>query len=346
MSFLNQPLDVSIDAAAQQLLAGGLVAFPTETVWGLGADAENPQAIDKIYQAKKRPANHPVIVHLAPEADIAYWAQSIPSDAYRLIKAFWPGPLTLILTRANHIPDRVSGGQASIGLRCPSNPVAQQLLRRFAQLKKQPSAGVAAPSANRFGRLSPTRAAHVQAEFADSSEAIYILAEESSTVGIESTIIDFSRYDDGVGPVLLRPGHITPTQIEAVLGKPLVSADGSAPRASGTLKAHYAPNTPLQILDRQTLIDALKQFEQDAQTLTHPDTLGVLGFGVRPHNLSLKVKWQEMPSLADDYAEQLYANLRKLDKGGHKQILVEAPPAGPEWLAVNDRLSRAAAAFT
>lgn len=213
-----------IQQAATILESGGLVAFPTETVYGLGADAENPEAVARIYAAKGRPANHPVIVHLAPEADIAYWATEIPEQAHRLIAAFWPGPLTLILKRATHIPDAVSGGQDSIGLRCPSHPVAQALLRAF----KKGKGGIAAPSANKFGHVSPTTAQHVLDEFGGGPGNLVecILDGGQSEVGIESTIVDLSRIATR-GPVLLRPGRITAAQIAAVIGVLPVATDAA-----------------------------------------------------------------------------------------------------------------------
>ena len=243
------PDAAAIADAARQLLAGELVAFPTETVYGLGADAENPQAVARIYAAKGRPANHPVIVHVAPQADLGYWAREVPAQAQRLIDAFWPGPLTLILPRAPHVGAAVSGGQDSIGLRCPSHPVAQALLSAFAAGKPGGHGGVAAPSANKFGQVSPTHAEHVRNEFPQEvAQGMPVLDGGAAEVGIESTIVDLSRLGQGVGPVLLRPGHITPAQIAAVLGVPVGMPDAAAPRASGTLKAHYAPHTPLELV--------------------------------------------------------------------------------------------------
>ena len=231
-----------IQAAAQKLLDGELVAFPTETVYGLGADAENVSAIAKIYAAKGRPANHPVIVHVAPGADLYYWARTVPAEAWRLIECFWPGPLTLILPRANHIPAEVAGGQDSIGLRAPSHPVAQALLSEFAKLKGG-NGGVAAPSANRFGRISPTQAAHVHAEFeALTNDTLTVLDGGPAEVGIESTIVDLSRSTDAGETLVsvLRPGHISVAQLESALGRSLnvVAAKTglTAPRVSGSLK--------------------------------------------------------------------------------------------------------------
>src|SRR6185437_8499042 len=232
-----------IQHAAALLDAGELVAFPTETVYGLGGDAQSPAAVGRIYAAKGRPANHPVIVHLAPHGDPNYWVEHLPADAQRLIDAFWPGPLTLILKRAARIPAAVSGGQDSVGLRCPSHPVAQALLEAFSA-RRGGHGGVAAPSANRFGHVSPTTAQHVRDEF---GAAIHVLDGGACDVGIESTIVDLSRGF----PALLRPGRVTPDEIANVLGVAPRLPDGSdatAPRASGTLKAHYAPRTPLALL--------------------------------------------------------------------------------------------------
>ncbi|NLC37325.1 MAG: threonylcarbamoyl-AMP synthase, partial [Alcaligenaceae bacterium] len=252
-------MDQALQSAATRLLQGSLVAFPTETVYGLGADAENPAAIARIYQAKGRPSNHPVIVHIAPEADLDYWARSVPAAARALTQAFWPGPLTLILPRAPGIPAAVSGGQNSIGLRCPSHPVAQELLRRFAALKGG-QGGVAAPSANKFGQVSPTQAEHVRNEFPELDDtALLVLEGGPSQVGIESTIVDLSRLEEGVGPVLLRPGHITAEDLAAVLGVMPSRPDQAAPRVSGSLKAHYAPRTPLTLVERSKLDTVLAE---------------------------------------------------------------------------------------
>jgi L-threonylcarbamoyladenylate synthase len=320
----------AITAAAKKLEAGELVAFPTETVYGLGADAENPQAVAKIYAAKGRPSNHPVIVHLAPEADINYWAESIPPEAKKLIDAFWPGPLTLILKRAKHIPDTVSGGQDSVGLRCPSHPVAQTLLRTF----KGGKGGVAAPSANKFGHVSPTTAQHVRDEFDMDADALdCILDGGQSEVGIESTILDLSRMDTK-GPVLLRPGQISAEQIGNVIGRMPSRPDAAAPRASGTLDAHYAPRTPVAVVKANQLQDILKK-------------LAVAGRRVAVMRRSIaavpvvlaQIKLADLP---DGYAHDLYAALRAMDIVHADIILVEAPPTEAQWQGVNDRLGRAA----
>ncbi|MGY6272083.1 L-threonylcarbamoyladenylate synthase [Achromobacter denitrificans] len=330
-----------IAQAARRLLDGELAAFPTETVYGLGADAENPQAVARIYAAKGRPSNHPVIVHIAPRGDVSYWAAEVPPEARLLIDAFWPGPLTLILKRASRIADTVSGGQDSIGIRCPSHPVAQALLAAFAAGKPNGQGGVAAPSANKFGQVSPTRAEHVRSEFPEEVAAgMPVLEGGASEVGIESTILDLSRLDKGAGPVLLRPGHISAAQIEAVLGVRVYAPDAAAPRASGTLKAHYAPRTALELASGARLRDV-------AQGRDLPEgRVVVVAYGAQPAALDPRVQWQPVPADPARYAQALYGLLRDLDKQGYARIIVQAPPATDDWHAVNDRIGRAAAAFT
>ncbi|WP_427184745.1 L-threonylcarbamoyladenylate synthase [Bordetella bronchialis] len=333
--------DAQIEHAARVLAQGQLVAFPTETVYGLGADAENPLAVGRIYAAKGRPSNHPVIVHVAPGADLSYWTGKIPPQARDLIDAFWPGPLTLILKRAPRIDPAVSGGQDSVGLRCPSHPVAQRLLRAFAALQASGQGGVAGPSANRFGHVSPTRAEHVRAEFPDEvARGMPVLQGGASAVGIESTIVDLSRLDQGVGPVLLRPGHITAADIQRVLGEPPSLPDAAAPRASGTLRAHYAPRTPLALATREQLEAAAVGIglPEDGRTV-------VVAYTPRPLQIDPRLVWQPVAAEPAQYAQALYALLRELDGMGFRRILVEAPPRTPEWAAVNDRIGRAAAAF-
>jgi len=324
-----------IARAAALLDAGQLVAFPTETVYGLGGDAESPDAVARIYAAKGRPANHPVIVHLAPNGDPNYWVEQLPSDAQRLIDAFWPGPLTLILKRAAHIPAAVSGGQDSVGLRCPSHPVAQALLTAFSALRNG-HGGVAAPSANRFGHVSPTTAQHVREEFGD---AIHVLDGGSSDVGIESTIVDLSRGF----PALLRPGHVTPQDIADVLGEmPRLpdGSDASAPRASGTLKAHYAPHTPLALLPFDVL-EPLLTARAPGERVALVARVSRAGHWAEAEGVHF-VAAPEDPHL---YARDLYGLLRALDRANVSRILIEKLPDTIEWIAVNDRLGRAAAAF-
>jgi len=314
----------AIESAARVLEAGGLAAFPTETVYGLGADAENPQAVANIYTAKGRPSNHPVIVHLAPEADLSYWAKNIPENASKLVAAFWPGPLTLILKRADHIPDAVSGGQDSIGLRCPSHPVAQALLRSF----KGGKGGVAAPSANKFGHVSPTTAEHVREEFGD--ELACVLDGGQSEVGIESTIVDLSR--DHVA--LLRPGHISAEQIAAVIGVWPHAPDAAAPRVSGALDSHYAPNTPVALVSTEQLPSTLKKLQSHGRRVVLIQRATEVFAGT--------ITQEFMPDNPVGYAHDLYAALRNMDHTGADIILVETPPQDDAWQGINDRLRRAA----
>ncbi len=313
----------AIDQAAEALCAGELVALPTETVYGLGADATNPAAVAKIFALKGRPADHPLIVHLAPEARLEEWAAEIPEGARKLATAFWPGPLTLILKKSARVPAIVTGGQDSVGLRCPSHPVAQALLRAFGKVG---SGAVAAPSANRFGHVSPTTAQHVRDEF---GEDLRVIDGGACEVGLESTIVDLSRG----AAVLLRPGAITRSQLEAALGVPLRERDACAPRASGTLAAHYAPATPVRLVASGELLQAVANAGCAAVLAMRDATAGA-------------VAWIAAPRDPARYGHDLYASLRALDAARAREILVEAPPAAPEWEAVNDRLSRAAAGAT
>lgn len=317
-----------IRRAAEILRAGGLVAFPTETVYGLGADAASAAAVARLFAVKGRPADHPVIVHFA-DADQAFgWAREVPEGARRLAARFWPGPLTLILKRAPQVGDFVTGGQDSVGLRVPSHPVAQRLLQAFAgAVEQRRYSGVAAPSANRFGRVSPTSAAHVRGDLGDDVDMV--LEGGESEVGIESTIVDLS----GASPALLRPGAIAPAQLELALGARLASAPRrGAPRAPGTLARHYAPRTPLRLVAAHAL---------DAEIARCPGRVAVAAFARPDERAAL---WLRMPRDPAAYAHRLYAVLRELDAAACDQILVEAPPEQPAWQAVRDRLTRAAAA--
>ncbi|WJF89717.1 L-threonylcarbamoyladenylate synthase [Paraburkholderia bonniea] len=332
----SMPDAAQIDHAAALLDAGELVAFPTETVYGLGGDAASTEAVARIYAAKGRPANHPVIVHLAPQGDPRYWVEAWPASAQQLVDAFWPGPLTLILKRATRIPAAVSGGQDSIGLRCPSHPVAQALLTAFSA-RRAGHGGVAAPSANRFGHVSPTTAQHVRDEFGG---AIHVLDGGASEVGIESTILDLSRGF----PVLLRPGRVTPAEIAAVLGEAPRLADGSdasTPRASGTLKAHYAPGTPLVLLPFEALETLLRHASLAHERVALVARASRAGLWAQADG----VHFVAAPEDPQSYARALYSLLRTLDRANVTRILIEKLPSTPEWIAVNDRLGRAAAAF-
>ncbi len=311
----------NIHRAAEKLRAGELVIFPTETVYGVGADARNPVAIAKIYKAKGRPQDHPVIVHLAKEADLSQWAAQWPPQAQKLVDAFWPGPLTLIVKRHPQIPATVSGGQDTIGLRCPSHPVAQALLRAF-------GGGVAAPSANRFGRISPTTAAHAESELGQAVECI--LNGGASAIGIESTIVDLSRGH----PVLLRPGQISLAHLQEILREPVLPADAQAPRASGMLDSHYAPKTPMYLLSAADITQKL-------QALSAKQIPLAIYSHSLPAQESLGLTWKTAPINVVAYAHDLYADLRLLDQQGCKQIWVESVPQAVEWQGVADRLRRA-----
>ena len=314
-----------IERAVALLRAGDLVAFPTETVYGLGADAANPAAVAKIFAAKGRPADHPLIVHLPGASHLARWAREVPPEAERLAAAFWPGPLTLILKRQANVPDAVTGGQDTVGLRVPSHPLALELLQAF-------DGGIAAPSANRFGRISPTSAAHVREELGE--RVPLVLDGGACPVGIESTILDLSRGT----PVLLRPGFITSADLARVLGRApeVAAAQTAAPRVSGSLDAHYAPRTPLQLVSSDGLLFALRD------ALVAGEKVAVLAPTVQAISHDL-VTWKQSPAEPAGFAHDLYASLRELDALGCVRILVQQPPAGEAWLAVNDRLRRAAA---
>lgn len=309
----------AIAEAVAALRRGELVGMPTETVYGLAADASNPDAVHRIFALKGRPADHPLIVHVADIEDLPRWARMIPDAARALAIAFWPGPLTLILPRQPGVPDAVTGGQATVGLRCPAHPLALELLRAF-------GGGLAAPSANRFGHVSPTSAAHVRAEF---GEALPIVLDGGEcTVGIESTIVAFGAD----GPRILRPGQLGQARIEAVVGPVAMGSDAASPRASGTLEAHYAPRTPMLLLARSALEAELRQQETLGQRVQ------VLALDALP----ARARGQVLPARADAYAHGLYAALRALDEGDGHLLLVERPPQEPDWVAVNDRLRRAA----
>lgn len=325
-----EPTADAIQQAAELLRAGELVALPTETVYGLGADALNPVAVAKIFAAKNRPADHPLIVHLPDAEQLPHWAAVIPKEALALARAFWPGPLTLILQRADGVPDAVTGGQQTVGLRVPNHPVALALLRTF-------GSGIAAPSANRFGRISPTTAAHVRDELGD--KVAMVLDGGPCDVGIESTILDLSRDT----PVILRPGTIGADDIAAVIGRrPAQRGDEGgtatqhdAPRVSGALAAHYAPSTPLKLVPTASL------WESAARLAAEGRCVAVLSRTVpQPHDARLI--WQVAQDDPNEFAHDLYANLRRLDACGADLIVVESVPESPQWQAIRDRLDRAA----
>ena len=322
MSALVEPANsVAIERAADLLRAGALVAFPTETVYGLGADAENPEAVRRIFAAKGRPADHPVIVHLYDTSQLAQWTRSVPVSATKLAAAFWPGPLTLILPRSSRAPDIVTGGQDSVGLRVPSHPVARALLAAF-------GGAIAAPSANRFGRISPTSARHVADDLGGA--VALILDGGACALGIESTIVSFA----GEAPVLLRPGAIAVAELTRVLGRQPCAPDAAAPRASGSLATHYAPTTPATLVAPEVLHAEVEQLA------ARDEEIAVLARTVaRP--VDFDGTWIHAPAGVTAYAHDLYANLRALDAARADAILIEAVPKTDAWTAVRDRLSRA-----
>ena len=313
-----------ISRAATALRAGELVAFPTETVYGLGADASNPAAVARIFAAKGRPADHPLIVHLPDASLLSHWARQIPESAQRVAAAFWPGPLTLILKRHPAVIDAITGGQDTVGLRVPNHPLALQLLREF-------GSGVAAPSANRFGHVSPTTAGHVRDEFG--AAVSIVLDGGPSDVGIESTILDLSS----AVPRILRPGMLDAATLASVLGElPRLGGNAEAPRVSGSLESHYAPATPLRLVADAELDTALRE------ALDKGLSVVVLAPGAASAS-NPQLLWQVCSTDPAQYAHDLYANLRRFDDLRRDLILIAAPPASEAWCAVADRLGRAAA---
>ena len=336
---LNGQLPASIATAAQALQRGELLGLPTETVYGLAADAGNDAAVAKIFEAKGRPANHPLIVHVASAQGVQRFASHVPDFAQKLIDAFWPGPLTLILPRRPEVAAVAAGGQNSVGLRCPSHPTAHAVLQSAEALGVF---GVAAPSANLFGRVSPTTAAHVAGEFGDS---LLIIDGGACDVGIESTIVDCTR----AAPVLLRPGVLTPQQLSDACGVTVITPtapDADAPRASGTLESHYAPMARVQLMsavDLQKVIDAYVREPVSSNDNAHPTIAVWARSPVQvPATHVNQFKCQAMPTSAQDCAHQLFAQLRSFDTQGVAYIWVETPPLSPEWDGVRDRLTRAA----
>jgi L-threonylcarbamoyladenylate synthase len=314
---------VEIETAVQALRDGELVAFPTETVYGLGANAQNPAAVRKIFDVKGRPPNHPVIVHLDSPRYLHRWVREVPDSATRLAEAFWPGPLTMVMPRAPNVHDVITGGQDTIAIRVPAHPMAQQLLTAF-------GGGIAAPSANRYGRLSPTRAEHVREELGDTIRVV--LDGGECQIGLESTIVSF----EAAGTVrMLRPGSVTAAQMRGVVGELLVGADSASPRVPGSVPTHYAPSTTLTIVPSGE-IDA----QADA-TSSGGRRVAVLAqrLPLRSHKY---VTWINAGRRPESYGRDLYTNLRTLDKAGCQRILVQDVPEGERWEAIRDRLLRAA----
>lgn len=320
-----------IAAAAALLNAGGVVAFPTETVYGLGADISSPSAVRRIFEIKKRPADHPLIVHLAGSSGLQRWAQEVTEQAWQLAEHFWPGPLTLILRRSHRVPESVTGGQDTVGLRVPDHPVALALLNALG-----PEKALAAPSANRFGRISPTTAAHVREELGESVDMI--LDGGPCRVGLESTIVGF----DGEMAVILRPGGIPlPELAEVLKGRVMLSGqEKRAVRVPGALKSHYAPETPLELWPSRLLSHRALQLAAKGlrvaviawsdQQMDRAENKNIVHFS--------------MPAEPAGYGRLLYGTLRRFDHERFDRLLVEAPPDKPGWMAIADRLQRASCA--
>ena len=320
----------AIDRAVEVLRRGGLVAVPTETVYGLAADADSDDAVRRLFAAKGRPADHPVIVHVGAADALDAWAIDVPDEASVLASAFWPGPLTLVLRRSARARDILTGGQDSVGLRSPAHPWARALLHAF-------NGALAAPSANSFGRISPTTAQHVLDDLGvkPRGKVDLILDGGACPVGIESTIVDV-RTDT---PMLLRPGAITRDQLQAALGRPVMDADAQSPRTSGRLEKHYAPHTPLKVMSIDELALTLSRAGGCRIAVLAPLTL----LQDCRANVSLAIAAADE---AADYARTLYSALHRLDSSGANLLLIAQPPFGSQWEAVHDRLRRAEAQTT
>ncbi|MGZ7015494.1 MAG: L-threonylcarbamoyladenylate synthase [Acidimicrobiales bacterium] len=340
MTVIGTANEADIERAAAVLAAGGLVAFPTETVYGLGADASDPEAVGRVFSVKGRPTDHPLIVHIADAAAVDQWAVDVPTTARLLADAFWPGPLTLLLERAPSVPDAVTGGRPTVGLRVPDHPVARALLRAFAALRPGAPAGVAAPSANRFGRVSPTTADHVRADLGDDVDLV--LDGGPCLVGVESTIVDCTRAE----PVVLRLGGVSLERLADVLGsEPGVSVTDDAvtqaggARAPGMLEAHYAPRARVEVVEATTVVA-----RAGAIASARPGAAVVVLAPMAVDDLPDEVIELEPAGPADDFARVLYDRLRQADRLGADVLLVVPPPATGVGAAVRDRLRRAAAA--
>jgi L-threonylcarbamoyladenylate synthase len=334
------PIGTDVATAAKILQAGGLVAFPTETVYGLGADASRDDAAAKIFAVKRRPRAHPLIVHLAAGESLDGWAREIPDAARRLVERAWPGPLTIILERGPRVSRATTGGADTVGLRVPAHPMAQALLAAF-------GGGIAAPSANRFGAVSPTRAQHVVADLGDDVE--YVLDGGACDVGVESTIVDFTR----ARPVLLRPGGLPREAIEAIVG-PLAVADAEAPAAPGTLVSHYAPAADVIAVQPDEVVATISRVrvalaqaptEMPASVEANKGTLAVLAPArafAAWGDLGAGVIAYHLPDDTAAMARELYGALRDLDAAGVDVVIAALPPAAGLGEAVGDRLRRAA----
>ncbi len=320
-----------IDKAVDVLLHGGLVAIPTETVYGLAADADCEEAVRATYAAKGRPADHPLIVHVAGPEAIDAWAKDVPPEAWLLVKTYWPGPLTIVLKKKDRCGGWVTGGQDTVALRCPSHPWTQALLKSFAG---ETHKGLTAPSANTFGRISPSTAKHVADDLGVKPEGKLdmILDGGACEFGLESTMVNLSQGQ----PTLLRHGIVTREMLEETLGFAVPDAGKNAPRASGRLKSHYAPKTKLELVSTDRFADRVKELEGTP--------LALMASAELLKSLTVKsVLTITAPADARRYGAELYENLHKLDDADAGRILIEQPSTAPDWAAINDRLGRAAA---
>ncbi len=331
------PVDAGAVARGAGLLRDGkLVAFPTETVYGLGADADNVRAVESIFEVKGRPADHPLIVHVANLQAAAVWSDGLLPAARKLGDSFWPGPLTLVVARGARAHDRLTGAQPSVGLRCPSHPWAQALLGALCRETRDPSRAIAAPSANRFGHISPTRAEHVRSDLGEKPGGLVdlVLDGGSCPVGIESTILDLTADR----PRLLRPGSITREQLELALGCAVdlpAADDPSVPRAPGRVARHYAPRKPLELVDAAGLFARVHSLGASRVAVLAPAP-----------PLPAVVHWWIAPPAPEQYARHLYEFLHRMDASGAERLLVQRPPREPQWAALHDRLERAGAEFS
>jgi L-threonylcarbamoyladenylate synthase len=323
---VNQASSDNLDLAVQALREGQLVAFPTETVYGLGADASNAQAVRRIFEVKGRPSNHPLIVHLASAAALSDWTGHVPEAAQQLAEAFWPGPLTLVLPKSSRVPDATTGGLPSVALRVPAHPLALELLQRF-------GGGVAAPSANRFGRVSPTRAEHVHEDLG--AEVSFVLDGGACSVGLESTILDLSSPT----PVLLRPGGVTAEDIERVLGISISRVAPAGVRAPGMLHSHYAPQA------RVELVSSAELATRGQELLAHGQRVALLLLDASDEERAAipeALLQLELGTSQEDAARLLYSALRQADAVGADVILATPPAQQGLGEALGDRLRKAA----
>jgi L-threonylcarbamoyladenylate synthase len=320
-------LTTDVAEAVAVLRAGGLVGLPTETVYGLAADATDPDAIARVYEAKGRPSDHPLIIHVADTGDLDRWARDVPADARRLVERWWPGPLTILLWRSEAVLDQVTGGRDTVALRCPAHPLAHQVLVGLGR-------GLVAPSANRFGRVSPTTASDVLDELGDSVDLV--LDGGPCSVGVESTIVDLT----GETPLVVRRGGVTPEEIAEVLEAEVeVSGDGATVVAPGMLASHYAPEAKLVILDAGA--DDAAVVAEVAERLVDDRAVGVLAPRHIDH-LPFGAVELDPAGGPEDYARVLYSRLREADARGLRLVVVVPPPSDGIGAAVLDRLTRAA----